>query len=201
MIALFGMSLYLIIALICGLMLVVIAFLGADFGIDHDMDVGGVDHDVGGGDGSSGVEHFQGGHGDFSGAHLSPLSLPLVLAFGTAFGSFGAMFDSMNWGSVWTPTTAAGLSLAISGILYLVLDKVFVQTQATSTVRYSTLIGKDASVVIPIKPGVQGQILVITEERGRTLLTAVASEEIPTDAPVVIEGYSGGAVKVSRKKV
>jgi membrane protein implicated in regulation of membrane protease activity len=201
MLMLFGMSLYLIIALICGLMLVVIAFLGADFG-GHDMDMGGVDHDMGGGgDGSSGVEHFQGGHGDFSGAHLSPLSLPLVLAFGTAFGSFGAMFDSMNWGNVWTPTAAAGLSLAISGILYFALDKFFVQTQATSTVRYSTLIGKDASVVIPIKPGVQGQILVITEERGRTLMTAVSSEEIPTDSPVVIEGYSGGSVKVSKKKL
>ncbi len=55
MLTLFGMSLYLIIALVCGLMLVVIAFLGADFGFDSDMDVGGVDHDVGGGDGSSGV--------------------------------------------------------------------------------------------------------------------------------------------------
>jgi len=201
MLLLFGMSLYLIIALVCGIMLIAIAFLGADFGIDHDMDVGGVDHDVGGGDGSSGVEHFQGGHGDFSGAHLSPLSLPLVLAFGTAFGSFGAIFDSAGWGNVWTPTAAAGISLAISGILYFVLDKVFVQTQATSTVRYSSLIGKDATVVIPIKPGVQGQVLVITEERGRTLLTAVSSEEIPTDAPVTIEGYSGGSVKVSRKKL
>ncbi len=58
-----------------------------------------------------------------------------MLAFGTAFGCFGAIFDSMGWGNVWTPTAAASLSLAISGILYLVLDKVFVQTQATSTVR------------------------------------------------------------------
>ena len=200
MIALFGMSVYLIVMLVCGLMLIVIAFLGADFGIDHDTDVGGVGHDFGGHDGSGGVEHFEGGHGDFSGAQLNPLSLPLVLAFGTAFGGFGAMFESMGWGVLTTPLASATISLLISGILYFAMDRLFVKTQATSTVKYANLIGKVATTTIPINAGMQGQVLIITEERGRTLLSAVASEEIPTGTSVIIDGFEGASVKVSKKK-
>ena len=195
MIEILGMSLYLVIMLICGIMLIVIAFLGADFGIDHDVDAGGGF----GADGASGVEHFEGGHGDFSGAHLNPLSLPLILAFGTAFGGFGAVFENMGTNPFLTPLWAALISLAISGVLYLLMDRLFVQTQASSEVRYATLIGKEATVTIPIKAGMQGQILVITEERGRTLLSASSSDDLPTETAVIIEGFSGGTVKVKRK--
>jgi membrane protein implicated in regulation of membrane protease activity len=193
----FGISIYLLLALVCGIVLIILAFMGLDFGGDFDTDVGGGL----GADGASGVEHFEGGHGDFSGAHLSPLSLPLVLAFFTSFGALAALFEGMEYAPLYVPTFAIFLSLAICLVLYLVLDRGFYSTQASSSIKYNKLVGRDATVTIPIKRGTQGQVMVITEARGRTLLTAISSEDIPTNATVLIEDFSGGSLIVKRKNI
>jgi membrane protein implicated in regulation of membrane protease activity len=185
------LSLYMIIAIVCGILLLVMALFGGDFlDLDVDADVD-TDMDLGG--------HFEAGHGDFS-AGLSPLSLPLVLCFGTSFGAFGVIFDAAGFGAVWTPVGSTLVSIVIAAIMFYVLVKVFIQTQATTQVTFKKLIGKEGVVTIPIRPGEQGQIRVDTEERGRTLITAIADEDIATDALITIERMSGNTAIVKRKK-
>jgi hypothetical protein len=182
-----GLSMYLFIAIICGTLLIVIALLGGDFGVDLDTDVDldiGTDVDVGGFD-----------------AGLSPLSLPVVLTFGTCFGGFGAMFEALEYGKFTTPLLSAAISAGISALLYVIIERLFVKTQATSSVKLRNLIGMDAVTSIQIKEGQQGQIVVITEERGRTLLPAISEEDIGTDQTVIIESFAGEAAIVRTKKI
>ena len=184
------MSLYLIIAIICGITLIIMALFGfGDMG-DFDFDAG-PDIDIDGG-------HFDGGHGD-AGAGLSPLSLPLILSFGTSFGAFGTIFTSMEWNPLLVPIVAALISLGISALMFFILLKVFIQTQANTQVVYSKLAGMNAEVTIPIKPGVNGQVLVITEERGRTLITASSEEEIKTGTQVTIQKVVGSTAMVTKE--
>lgn len=185
------LSLYMIIAIVCGLMLIVMAILGADFlhldvdsGVDHDVDVGG---------------HFEAGHGDFA-TGLSPLSLPIVLSFGTSFGAFGVIFDSMDVNAYLVPVLSTIVSAVISTILFFAMVKLFVKTQATTRVNFGELLGKEAVVSIPIKPGEQGQVMLVTEARGRTLISAIADEEIPSDSIVVIEKMTGNTAIVKKKE-
>ena len=185
------LSLYMIIAIVCGILLLIMALFGGDFlDLDVDTDVD-TDLDLGG--------HFEAGHGDFS-AGLSPLSLPLVLCFGTSFGAFGVIFDAAGFGPLWTPVSSIMISIVIAGIMFYLLLKVFIQTQATTQVTFTKLIGEEGVVTIPIRPGEQGQIRVNTEERGRTLITAIAEEDIATDTLVIIERMSGNTAIVKRKK-
>jgi membrane protein implicated in regulation of membrane protease activity len=184
------MSLYLIIAIVCGITLIIMALFGfGDMG-DFDFDAG-PDIDIDGG-------HFDGGHGD-AGAGLSPLSLPLILSFGTSFGAFGTIFTSMGWNPLVVPIIAALISLGISALMFFILLKVFIQTQANTQVVYSKMAGMTAEVTVPIKPGVNGQILVITEERGRTLITASSQEEIKTGTQVTIQKVVGSTAMVTKE--
>lgn len=192
MIMVFEISIYLLIALICGIALIVLALFGfGDFGdMDFDFD-GGPDVDID-------VGHFDAGHGDISGG-LSPLSLPLVLSFGTSFGAFGVIFQSMGFSNVVTPILAGFVSLGIAALMFFILLKVFIQTQANTQVSYRALVGQEAVVTIPIKEGTAGQIRVITEERGRTLLSAQSEEEIAPDSIVTIEKFVGSIAVVNKK--
>jgi len=182
---LLGMSLYVWIALISLLFLVVLVALGG-FG----MDIGGdVDADL------------DLDYGDFSGPGLSPLSLPLVAAFGTTFGSVGALLDGTNVGDLVTAAIAAACAVLISGSMYWAVSRFLVRQQASTDVRPAALVGRDAQVLVPIGPASQGQILVITEERGRSLFPAIANEEIGRDAIVEITGFTGGVANVRKKRV
>jgi len=83
-------SVYLIIAIVCAVLLAVTVALGGlidhvDFG-GHDFDIGGHDVDMGGVDAG-------GDYGEFHGPGISPLSLPIMLAFGTTFGCVGALLE------------------------------------------------------------------------------------------------------------
>jgi membrane protein implicated in regulation of membrane protease activity len=181
-------SIYLLITLICGILLIVMALFGFD-------DFGGMDFDT---SPDVGIGHFEAGHGDM-GAGLSPLSLPMILSFGTSFGAFGLIFTSMEWNPVLVPIVAALISLGISAIIFFLLVKVFIQTQANTQVRFHLLVGKDAEVTIPIKPGETGQILIITDQRGRTLITAKADDEISTGTIVTIQEFVGSTAVVRKK--
>ncbi|UCF07317.1 MAG: NfeD family protein [Thermoplasmata archaeon] len=184
------MSIYLIIAIICMILLVATVIMG-DFGGDVDMDVDmDMDMDMG---------HFEVGHGDFGGAGISPLSLPIILTFGTGFGGFGTLFEAINMHPLVIPFLSAGLSGLMAGAMYFIMLKVFGQTQTSSTVRLQDLVGKEGIVSIPIKPDGLGQIIVTTEERGRTTLTAVSDQEISTDSVVTITKITGDAVFVKKR--
>jgi hypothetical protein len=116
-----AISIYLIIAIICLVFLIVSVALGG-FGDDfdmggHDVDVGG-DFDVGGADADAA---FDAGHGDFSGAGISPLSLPIIMAFGTTFGGVGALLEQANFGMFMTPIIAIFVSIIMAAALYFAL--------------------------------------------------------------------------------
>ncbi len=178
---LLGINIYVLIALICGLLMIVMFFLGG-FGGDVDVDMG----------------HIDLGYGDFD-AGLSPLSLPIMLMFGTSFGTFGFLFEQFIDNIYIVPFLSIGVSALVAGIMYVLILNIFVKTQTSSDIKLSNLVGVDALVSIPVKEGAIGQIIVTTEERGRTILSAVSDEEIPTDSMVTITKIMGDGVFVKKK--
>ena len=154
---------------------IMIAFMALLFLVMILGDIGGIDfdHDVGVG-------------GDIDGG-VSPLSLPIMASFGAAFGGFGTIFEYLQYGPVLTPILAAACAALVGAGMYVLMLNVFVKTQAETKVELETLVGYKGQVLIPVRPGQPGQIVVVTEARGRTLLQAVADQEITTDEHVVVE--------------
>ncbi|MBI4416766.1 MAG: hypothetical protein HY557_07275 [Euryarchaeota archaeon] len=175
-----GLSVYLWIALISLVFLMVLVAFGGYFDVGGDADV---DLD----------------YGEFGGLGVSPLSPPLVAAFGTSFGSIGALLEAQGIHPLLVASIAAISAIVIALGLFVFVQRFLVRAQTSSDVRPAELVGRDAQVLIPIRPGTQGQILVITEERGRTLFPAVAGEDIPREAIVEILGFSGGVANVRKK--
>jgi membrane-bound ClpP family serine protease len=98
-----------------------------------------------------------------------------------------------------TPIIAIFVSIIMAAALYFALTYLFIKTQATSSVTMGNLIGEQGTVSVAIKAGKIGQIVVVTDERGRTLLSAVADEPIPQDAIVEVKAIVGNGVRVERK--
>jgi membrane-bound ClpP family serine protease len=82
--------------------------------------------------------------------------------------------------------------------MYVLMLNVFVKTQAETKVDLESLVGFKGQVLVPIRPGQPGQVVVVTEARGRTLLQAIADQEITTDEHVVVDSVVGNSVKVHR---
>ena len=154
-----------------------------------------------GGDGGNGGNGGDGGDGGNGGAGLSPLSLPIITVFGTSFGGMGALLEAAGANPLAVAFGAIVFAFAVAGGVYVVVVRAFVKTQAATMVDLPSLVGASAQVTIPVAPGQSGQVLVITEARGRTLVPAVADERIGTDEIVVIRESMGNAVKVARKGV
>ncbi|MGA1794080.1 MAG: hypothetical protein ACMUHM_09020 [Thermoplasmatota archaeon] len=153
-------------------------------GLDLDFDAGDIDIDM------------DGGMDMDAGGGIGVFSLPIVLSFTTAFGALGAILSYFDVNRVVTPFIAAIASLALAGVLFLIVNYFFKQFQSDSTVRFNDLIGRKASVSVPISPGQEGQIVLFTEQRGRTLIPATSKKSLPNNAQVVITGVSGDTVKV-----
>jgi hypothetical protein len=179
-----GVSVYLLIALFCGILMIAMFLLG-DFSGDADVDL-----DMGG--------HAEVGFGDAD-IGLSPLSLPIMLMFGTSFGVFGYIFEQVIANEIVVPLISIVISAGIAAAMYVLVLKIFVKTQTSSDIRLTDLVGLDAIVSIPVKEGSIGQIIVNTQERGRTILSAVSDEEISTDSIVLITKVMGDGVFVKKK--
>ena len=185
-----GVSIYLLIAVICVIMLAFFAMMGgiADFDTDIDIDVDG-GMDVGE------------GFGDFGGAGVSPLSLPVILMWGTTFGSVGGILESMGGiDPLAVPAIAAIAGILGAALMFYALVKMSRMAQSDSAVKHKNLIGEDGEVWVPIKPGQPGKIVIDTKERGRSIFTAIADEELGTGTPVeIIEAKTSG-LKVRKMK-
>lgn len=129
---------------------------------------------------------------------LSPISLPVIGAFGTAFGAFGTVFESLNYGPLLTAGLATALAAVTAGGVWLLMYNFFVKAQAETRVDLAELVGYKGQVSVPVRPGQPGQIVVVTDARGRTLLQAIADELIGTDEHVVVESVVGNSVKVRK---
>ena len=172
---------FLAIGLICGIILIVLMLMGGmDFGVDVD---GGfdMDHDVG---------HDVGGGGP------SPLSMPVLLSFGTMFGVSGFLIE-INYGD---PVLAAGLAAVLgaimSGVMYLIMVTLFKAGEASTDFKPDDAVGEQGEVTIPLEKGKIGQVMVVTEARGRTLITATCDQDLPMHTRVNIVGISGDRVIV-----
>ena len=175
-------SIYLLIAIICGVLLLIMAAMGGlgDFDADFDVDV-----------------DFDAGHGDFGGAGISPISVPILLAFGALFGSAGAIFEDIGqYSALEVPLYSVIVATAITSILFVILVKFFVKAQGTTEIKLKDLVGMTGETTMPTKPGVPGQVMVITDERGRTLVSAVSDVDIPTNSDVKIIGLVGSSLKI-----
>jgi len=149
--------------------------------------------DLGGGDGGDGGN---GGDGD---GGFSPLSLPMATIFGVSFGGMGVLLEAGSLNPLAVAFGAALFAFGIAAAMYFVVVRAFVRTQAETKVVLTDLVGSPAQVTIPAGPGLIGQILVITDARGRTLIPAVANERINTEEIVVIREVIGSAVRIERK--
>ncbi len=165
--------------------------VGGDIGADVGADMGGVGHDIG-----HDVGHDA---GQFSGTAIHPLSLPVLFAFGAFFGAFGVVMESLALlDVVVVPFVAALLAAVVSAIAYFMLRMIFSGAQATTEYKLADLIGARGEVTVPLRPGIRGQVLVATDARGRTLLSAVSSQELSTGDRVQIKGIEGGALVVEK---
>jgi len=180
--ALLGVSIYIWIGVIAFLFLLILVVLG-DFG------VGGGDVDVGG----------DLDYGEFVGPGISPLSPPLLATFGSTFGAMGAILERQGVDPLPVAFLSGVAGMAASVGMFFVVQKYLVRAQTSSDVHPEELVGRDAQVLIPIGRGQSGQILIITPERGRTLFSAIAEEEIPRDSIVEILGFVGGVANVRKK--
>jgi len=179
-----ALTIYLIIAIVCGLLLIVMAALGGlgDSGLDTG---GGPDVDI--------------GHGDFSGAGISPLSIPILLIFGTMFGCVGGILEAIPWNEpILTPTVALIVSAIVTAVTYVIMVKVFVNSQGSTAVGLADLVGLSGIASIRITQKEPGQIVVSTEARGRVTASAIAKEEIPTNAQIKVIQVVGDSVMVEK---
>lgn len=181
-------SIYILIAIVCAVLLFIMVAAG-DFGADADFDVDlDVDADI------------DIGHGDFGGTGISPLSVPILLVFGTGFGSVGAILEVLEVDKLIVPVVATAISALITAVTFVVMVKVFIKTQGSTAVGMKDLVGKEGMTSIPIKKGEPGQIVVTTEVRGRIQASAVADQDIPTNTLIKVIGLSGDSVKVEMIK-
>ncbi|MCU0799360.1 MAG: hypothetical protein MUC62_06775 [Candidatus Thermoplasmatota archaeon] len=179
--------LFIVYAVIGALSLVVLVVMMVLGGLD--MDIGGVDLDM---DGTPDVDlDIGGGHGD-----IGPLSIPVILSFTSGFGGMGAILTYLEVSPFLTPILAAVGALLMSVVLFFVMQAFMKQFTSDSTVSFSKMMGKRGSVTVPIHPGREGQIAVFTEQRGRTLIPAVADTFIDNNSSVSIVKDMGDAVKV-----
>ncbi len=178
--------LYLVIGVASFIILITIMLLGGmdldfDGGPDIDLDMGDIDADVGVGEGPG------------------LFSLPVMLSFTSAFGGLGAIMTYFDVNPVFTPFIAAGSSLIFAVLLFLVVRYGFKVFSSDSTVKYDRLRGKKATVTVTINPGMEGQVTLFTEQRGRTLIPAVADRKFGNNAEVIIAQNLGDSVKVVSK--
>src|SRR3972149_4195022 len=86
------LTIYIIITVVFSILLFIMAVTG---GLGATFDFGGADVgvDVGGADLGDIGHDVATDAGQFSGAGISPLSLPILFAFGAFFGAFGAVIE------------------------------------------------------------------------------------------------------------
>ncbi|MDG6225252.1 MAG: NfeD family protein [Candidatus Thermoplasmatota archaeon] len=174
---------YAVIGAISLIVLIIMLVLGGLGSVDVDIDVPGIE-----------VEgpNFDIGDGGAPG----PVSVPVILSFMSAFGILGAIMTFFEVHPAITPFLSAAASLILAGVLFLLTLYLFKRAQADSTISIPKLVGMEASVNVSIRGGKEGQVVLVTEQRGRTILPAVADRDIEENTRVRITGVVGDAVKV-----
>jgi len=183
------LMIYLAICLVGFILLLIITISGGLADMGGDFDIGDVDMDM---DMDVDAGDFDAG----AGAGPSALSLPVILIFITGFGAFGVIFEILDFRGFAVPILAIIGGVVIAAFGFFLLVKLFSILKSDSTVKMSSLVGKRGMVQVPIKKGKEGQVMVITESRGRFLIGAISDENIPNEAVVKVEEVIGDIVRV-----
>lgn len=173
---------YVIIGLGSLILLIAMLFLGGLDVLGFDFDVGDVDVDTGG-------------------PGMGPLSIPIILCFLSAFGTVGALLTLYGMKIWMTPFIAAAGAFLLAGILFSIIQLFLRQFTSDSTVQINKLKGRRGKVTVPIRKDMEGQVAIFTQQRGRTLVPAVADRDIPENADIVIVETSGSVVKVRKRDI
>jgi hypothetical protein len=201
------MVIYVLIAIVCVVLLLVMAASGGfahDIDMGHDIDIGGHDvdfggHDVGGGHDAD-LGHYDAGHGDFSGSHLSPLSVPILLAFGATFGAMGAILDEVITNDYIVFCIAIMVGIVVAGGMYGLVYALLVKSQASTHTSMKDFVGLDGLLTVGIRNRESGEVVVNTEKRGRVPVPATATHDIGANTAVKVIGIAGDAVIVEKKE-
>jgi len=192
---------YVAIMVIFAILLIAMGVLGGLGGVfDLHLDIGhGVDLGGGGGD-LGGIGHdVSTDSGQFAGTGISPLSLPILFVFGTFFGAFGTVLEvTQALPVIAVPFFAGVFSAVITGLVYRIMVYVFIRSQATSEYQLKELVGFGGEVTIPAEPGGRGQVLIITDAAGRTLISAVSKQSLKTGDRVTVKEVEGNSLVVEK---
>ena len=166
------------------LFLLLMLFVGAIFGGDHD--VGSID--------------AADGHGDF-GHEGGPsiFSTRIMAAFLTAFGAGGVIGRYLGWSHPAASTLGVVTGALLASVVYQFAHILYSQ-QASSEVRVTELVGQTAEVVVGIPAHGVGQVaLVVHGERTTQIARSRDGTSIPLGTVVVITGLGGEGVTVERQ--
>jgi membrane protein implicated in regulation of membrane protease activity len=183
------LTIYLLIAIVCAVLLVVMAALGG-FGASYDVDMG-PDADIG---------HYDAGHGDYSGSHLSPLSIPILLAFGATFGAMGAILEGLVSNEYMVFGVAILVGVLVAGGMYWLVYALILKSQASTHTSMKDFVGLEGLLTIAIKSKEPGQVVINTENRGRVPVAATSNQDIEANTQVKVIGITGDAVMVEKKE-
>ena len=182
---------YIISAIVAGALIVVSALSGGHDGGGHDADVG---HDFDAG-------HDVDTHGEaFEGAWVPFLSIRFWTYFFAAFGLIGLLLTWLNAAS--QPLT---IGLAVGGGLLTGLAVAaimrWLKNTSTGSATIHELLGKEAKVLVGVKPSQLGKVRIETKgEMIDLIATSESGEPIEAGENVVVVGVDGNQAKIARRK-
>lgn len=172
--------------------------LGSDLELDGDLELDAGELDLDGADGEVGAD---GGDASALGRLLSGvLSLRSLVFFSAFFGASGLVLGALGYATPATVSSATvvGIGAALAnGVLMDVLRR----TEGTSQISDATLVGRPATVVLPMAPGRRGRIRVDLGGQPHYLVAGPVEGDTTTTFdvghPVVVVDIIDGTALVS----
>ncbi len=154
-------------------------------------------------------DHGDGGGGDvqvdatghLDAGHISPVSGTSIATFITGFGAGGTLAHNvLDWNLIPGMLLAAGSGLTLAGAAFVILDFIFVRTQAGSEYVMADVVGNVAEVITPIREDALGEIAyVVKGQRERMSARASDGVALAKGTLVIIESLTGATAYVRRK--
>lgn len=178
-----------IVSLVVGGALVVLSLFGGDshHGGDHDFHAG-ADHDADHGDGSQDV-------------WIPFFSLRFWTYFAMTFGAAGLILTFLVKTAEPTAGMFAGATGLITGLLVSFGMRMLSKSDIDSSIKSSEMMGKEAQVVVAIRPGQLGRVRISV--KGEVLELLASSDDVDAleaGATAVIVEMDGDRVKVVGRK-
>ena len=146
------------------------------------------------------------GHGDVVGGHqtaghdlhFSPFSPPVIATFATAFGGSGyASYKLFEASAPVSLIVAFVFGTGVAFLLFLLISKFLIRSQASSEPRTSGLVGTTAEVTVAIPVNGTGEVGYTTMgSRYTAPAVSTTGEAIPAHTIVLIQRITSGLFQV-----